>query len=415
MRYCWRKVILQIAGLIFLFSYIYNLESRWWLSASLISLIFLIAIFTLSSNTIWNDFFSYFKAAAFTVAPLLVIATYSFAVAFVYQGDAYILGISLLKTALYALIFAFFFHRFLSEYVRDSLSTQDLVLYLVAVTFVQSIFIVISFFSSDFVHLVNSYLDVKGNLAGTEGFRVKGLANSGGANMSLAHGIVAGIGIVYFWSCKNWLGMLMAMVVLAASTLVGRSGLVVFLSIILASLIVADVRAKLAIVGALVVLFLCALFAIDLFEGSRWYRWFYLDASTSLNDLYGMLSLPQGISLLIGNGYFEDTPLGIPRTDSGIFKAIYVLGVPLMFLFYLYLIKLLSFVVEYSLKISKGMKLYVIVFMAVVLMLIEIKEAAIYQNMTGRILFFCVFFLLADRIRRQEQSLTFTNSSKGAS
>lgn len=388
------------------FLYLFNLELQGMGGLALSHLILLLALRLRFRYpvVVWYSYLRHgILVSLLFVPPLLWTAAYFY----YYQSDAITLMLATIKTYIWSWCVALLMF---DMYNRDDSFKRNLLKVLAAFVFAliaQSIFILLSFFYSPFSKFVNTLLVVKGNLTGLEDFRSKGLANSGGANMSmlLSFGVVTSVCL--FYDLRQSKYFIFAIVMAVASALVGRSGLIFSTLFITLYCLICGFKTKLFI---FLLLFLLVLLlagnSIDV--NSAWGKWFFLEAGDSVSELQSMIFSETDItSLLYGAGFFEN-PIGQhERSDSGFVRAIYALGLPLAIYFY----SVVIFVFLSALKTVKAgvhvasmSFLYFAIIMTVFMLLaFEFKESMLYQNMTGRALFWIANSIVLLRLREKRR------------
>lgn len=377
------------------FLYLFNLELEGMGGIALSSLILILAIW-LPLGSKRDILQPYLSNAVFILLLFLPPLAWAAAYTYFYGSDAIVLPWSALKTYGWSCCVALILYDF---YDQNYTPKQFLVSALSSLVFsllLQSIFILISFFVVEFAELVNNILIAKGNLTGLEEHRSKGLANSGGANMSmlLSFGVMAAISVFHLIRQKRY--FIFALFITFASALVGRSGFFAGAGFIALYSLLFEPKIRLGLYSFIILgVFLTAteFKGISLLEADNaWGNWFFLEAENSVSDLISMVSdMPDMASLIIGAGFFEDAVGSYSRTDSGFMKAINVFGVPLALYFYGVVVYILlcggkPFSRHNNLP-HTYFYYFVTVMFVVVMVSFEFKESMAYQNMTGRALF----------------------------
>lgn len=394
---------------IIVFLYIFNLELKGFDGVALSYLIFLLVLtlpFRLKSG-VWHN---YLMHGIFTF--LLFVPPFIWAAAnsYYYDSDAVILLLLTLKTFIWAWVIAFLVFDLYCHSGSFKQYFLDILKSFVFALSLQSIFIIASFFISGFSELVNTVFVAKGNLTGLEDFRSKGLANSGGANMSmlLSFGVMASI--ILFNVFRQYRYFIIAVFITIAAAFVGRSGFVSGISIIMLYYFFYGSRVALILLF-LLVLCIGFLFPIENFIviDSNWANWFFLEASVSVSDLISMIENKiDFISLLVGAGFFEDAIGQYERSDSGFVRAIYALGMPLAIYFYWVVLRTLwsglKMVNFQSIFVKTSFMYFTLVMVVLFLFAFELKESMLYQNMTGRFLFWLTNMMLLFKLKSRNYS-----------
>lgn len=375
-----------------IFLYIFNLELEGAGGFALSYLILISAIWFPLEKT-RRILQPYLRKAIYILLLLVPLLVWTAANSYAYDSDAIVFSLLAIKTYGWSCCVALLIYHF-----YDHSHTFEQFLVGVLVSFVlalllQSFFISISFFANEFAESVNQFLVAKGNLTGLEEYRSKGLANSGGANMSmlLSLGVMASMTIFHLTRQKRY--FVIAVLITIASALVGRSGFFVGITflVLYASLFCSKRKFGL-LVGVILGLFVISITTGILETDSAWGVWFFSEAGNSVSDLMSMVAVaPDAATLLFGAGFFEEAIGQYNRTDSGFMKSVYVLGVPLALYFYavvVYISKPAFKLVKENIQLFKPSYVYFVTMMFVLaLCFFEFKEAMLYQNMTGRALF----------------------------
>jgi hypothetical protein len=335
---------------------------------------------------------------------LLTIVGYAVVVALVYQND-YSHYIKLSISTIVSVMFGYISFGLLQKYVYGN-SEEDIITFLLKaicyIIFFNSCIVLLESVNPPFRFWLESYLhnDPNGNISYmTHPFRVRGLAATGGASLSVVNALI--IRIISLLSKKGAFKLpLLFMTIIAASNIfIGRTGLIlalIFMIVHIASSIkytrIGMQQFKTLAFYALLV-FVGISYASTLEyseEGVSWaFEWLEGLISNksietdSTDDLQGMLYLPSNIlHLIFGIGFYEGTNQFYPRTDSGYLKTILSIGIAMGLVLYAALMHLM-----YQLgKWSQSLK-FVLWFAIPFFLLIEIKEPFLYQNYFSRILF----------------------------
>ncbi|MBN8507205.1 MAG: hypothetical protein J0L57_01190 [Burkholderiales bacterium] len=334
------------------------------------------------------------------------------------QSDAQTLALLYLKTQVYVFVAICVFW---SLFLRAARSTPEQLSQFVMASIVwafaaQALFVLYSFVSPEFRASIDGLLLAKGNLTGLEGFRFKGLANSGGANLSMAMSFAAAMAAYLAIAARRPVYAMLALLILAASALVGRSGLVGFavigLAFLVRTLLAADLP-RLRTIGALTVVGGLAALGVAAADMSPdddtmlWWNWFSGEAVDSLGELWGMYTHdPSIVDLLVGKGVFEVEPVGNAASDPGYLKAVFAVGVPAALLFYagLLVVYVSGARAFASMASNKRIAATFVALLVFLIFFYESKESMAFQNFTGRLMLFA--FLLfkiiaaADAVRQ---------------
>jgi hypothetical protein len=233
-------------------------------------------------------------------------------------------------------------------------------------------------------------------------FRLRGIASSGGAALSIVNAL--GVMLIIFLVMRNAMsgvfGLVASVVLSVSNIFAGRTGLIVSLACTIGLLVFLLWRsARSGYLGLLraagLLLFAGWLissalnFDLDA-EASRWaFEW--VDglasgkvSSSSTDELGGMLFLPTDVmDLLFGMGFFEGENAKYMRSDSGYVKTVLSIGLLPGGFMYTFIGWLFFKVVAVS-REYRWLVIAILGFMYVV----EIKEPFLYQNFAGRLLLF---------------------------
>ena len=398
---------LALSG-VFVFCIVFNIELAWLEGYSLSNFVLLVGTLLLLST----GQFAFAREQRFWLSlalafPALYISIFQ---TLFRESDANTLSLLYLKTRVYVFVaISVYWGLFLRTANGTPVQRVHFVMASVVWAFsVQAMFIAFSFVSPVFREFIDSLLVVKGNLTGLEGFRFKGLANSGGANLSMAMSFAAMMAayLAIVTQARNY--ALLALLILAASALVGRSGLVgfavasmVFLARVLTKgdLSRARTMGALLLFGGLVTVGVAELTTSLEEDVSLWWDWFSGQAGDSAIELWDLYAHEYSVpDLLIGKGFFETELYGASRTDAGYLKTAFSVGVPAAILFYagllvIFLTGARAFVSTASNKPIAALFSMLLIFL---IFFYESKESMAYQNFTGRLILFG--FLLFQQI-----------------
>ena len=231
-------------------------------------------------------------------------------------------------------------------------------------------------------------------------FQLRGLASAGGAGLSLFNAVAMLI-ILHFFIKKELSAkpsLLASLIILIATIYIGRTGLIVGLTMfVLLNATVLLIALRKGVLSSIsdIVLILGTAFSF-LYYSNNWleddvkgwaFEWidsFLMGSSLSgsSDDLKNMLFLPSsGSHLIFGIGFFEGENALYDRSDSGYVKTIFSLGLPLSIAVYLVFIWLITRVKW----VNKKYNLFTYILVAVML-IAEIKEPFMYQNYTARLI-----------------------------
>lgn len=385
-------------GALFVFSFVFNVELARpeGLSLSLIALVigFFALLFT---GRLPEPLRGQRTLLAFALAvPALYIATFQTALR---ETDANTLAQLYLKTLVFVVLSTSVFHGL---FLRGCTAKRSVDFLLKSVTWafvLQAGFVMLSFVNPAFRDAIDAVLTAKGNLTGLEGFRVKGLANSGGANLSMAMSLAAIMGAYVALNGGRWLYAAAVLVIMAASTFVGRSGLVGFGVAAVAFCLYVFVTGRVSRTRVAGVLAGCVALGLVTAAATSnldddillWWNWFAGQAGDSVADVWDMYAHDFSVKdALIGKGYFETQTNGNDRSDVGYLKTIFSVGFPAAILFYAGLMLVYSHGARAFVALS-GQKAIARLFTVLLIALVfffESKEAMAYQNFTGRLMLF---------------------------
>lgn len=385
-------------SVLFVFCFIFNIEfAGVFISLGLIAL----AVAVFYKIMLAGASFRLEKGHLLSNALLLPVLAWSILSAIVHQSDANLLALLTLKTYVFCLIAANAYAAVFLHRIALPQGRIDFVLRSVVLAFLfQAVFVFASFLSPVFRELVDGLLQSKGNLTGLEAFRVKGLANSGGANLSMAMCFAAGIAVFLGFQHNSGKYLLAAAAIVGSSTLVGRSGLAGFALLMICLTGIAAMRGDLTWKRLRLIMLLGLVFAgiagIILYRFDPeivelWWRWFAEDAGGSVEELQDLYVHQYSLGdLLGGKGFYEDELIGSSRTDSGYLKTLFSVGAPLTVMFYLAILIKYAHGVRAFARWSANRRLaqtFAWLLIALVFTY-EMKEAMAYQNFTGRTLLF---------------------------
>lgn len=395
-------------GLIFCFVFGLRLSAVGGLN---LGLLFPLAIVWLGLARLTS--FSFRGVLALILCFLSLLAVYHFILATLYGNDPSFF-ISICASSSFSLIFSWFFAR---TFFPAEVDVRDALVWVVKLfvfsSVINSAFIVVEYFSPETRALVESVI-YRNQLANidyaTHPFRMRGLAAGGGAALSMMNAIAAlllfeltRLGFISFRSSVPGVAVLSI-----ANIFTGRTGLIVTIVIFGLLLLLAAKQSGWRFFAYTVGgLFVAALMAsslpasvLDLQQHAELIDWAFewagaMDgdgvSTKSTSELATMLFLPQTFShLFFGVGFFEGYMPIYGRSDSGYVKTLFSIGIILSLLLYsLVVFLLLGFArVERRFSILSTL-------MVVLLLVAEIKEPFVYQNYTGRFVFFmggiCMF------------------------
>jgi len=306
----------------------------------------------------------------------------------------------------------------------DAEPINAMLLIYVAVVSVNALLIVLEYSSPQLKQVVEGILapDPSANIQYGDSFRNRGLAQGGGAGLSVANAI--GIwACISLWS-RGAMGAplcLLAVVCLnAANIFTGRTGLLVglvfdagFAVLALARLVKSRRVSIWSLVGIAAVAWGLVAAGQQITVGNDVLGWAFewaksgngsssiLDTA-SAEDLRSMLFLPTNVvHLVFGVGFFDGVGWVYPRTDSGYLKTLLSVGLPLAAALY-------GWVLWSFAKIGwlgNGLKILTIP-LVIMMAGVEIKEPFLYQNCSGRFVFAMIGAYLAVRaVLRRKASL----------
>jgi hypothetical protein len=269
----------------------------------------------------------------------------------------------------------------------------------------QSVFVVLTFLIPEFRDFLSSTLVNRGNIDANHLFRFRGLHDSGGANLSLA---LALGGVYGFYSSlvlnrgRFSLRLVSSCLVLFAVMLVGRTGLVVLILGVGAIFAFFPLRIfSLRFLLVMLVILVLYILAIWLYPEKKL---FFVDhvfsyafeaflnlvqsgrfSSSSTDDLFSMIFLPDMLTLMVGNGSFDSANAGVDRSDSGYMKILLSSGIFGFIAFY-------SMFFYISFRLLKSLKRFqangfFLAFFIFVIILAEVKEPILIQNDVARIFY----------------------------
>jgi len=231
-------------------------------------------------------------------------------------------------------------------------------------------------------------------------FRLRGIASGGGSALSLFNSIM--ILFLIFLVKKNRVSasfaLFGALTLSCSNIFTGRTGLIIgliftlilFFLILYKNLSIKNFDVRTILVFTLSSYAIYYLLTFDRWDAEvstwafEWVEGLYIGKfeSSSTNALMSMLYLPDNPShLLFGIGYFEGDGKIYLRTDSGYLKTLLSVGLPLSILVY-------GVIIFFFAKLIKASSDYfwLVFFVIITMLLVEIKEPVFYQNFSSRMI-----------------------------
>lgn len=286
---------------------------------------------------------------------------------------------------------------------------EKIVFLIVFVAFFNSVVIQLQFFSPDFRVISNSIFimgDSNINFLIDE-TRYKGIANGGGASLSVFMGLAAIFSLLFFIEKKLSLIPFSVIFFTIASSLiyVGRTGILI---ILLGSLLV-FFRAMMAsksrgkslvlvafLIGLSYAALLIALEFLPKYFIERYF--FFLSGASGLRDegtlqiLWNMVSLPGDVKeFFLGIGSATGSFIANESADIGYLKSFTMFGIPLALSVY----GIIFFMAKRSSDAMGSSKIFMLI-MIVVLATVELKEPFLFKGPSARMFYFLIgaFFAL---------------------
>ncbi len=361
----------------------------------------------------------------------LMLAIYNFILALIYDNDGIYFS-SICFSIIVSVVFGWMLASYLMDRGADSIGVFDQLLRAcVMVAIFNSIVVLIEYIYPQVKIIIEGLLlqIQDGNINYAEHpFRLRGIANAGGASLSVFNALII-VFIIFLVKTKKLSAgpaLFGSLILTCSNIFTGRTGLILSLFFTFALLILILAKSmKSGVHGGFRILMLILLhsplliffndFNLDP-EAAEWaFEW--IDGlgsnkleSKSSNDLKTMLFFPDDpIHLLFGIGFFEGVGKIYPRTDSGYLKSILSVGIPLSFLLYFSIIFMFGRIISLASKY-----LWFVVSVICLMLFVEIKEPFLYQNYAARVIFLlsgAAIFLLTERssVRRKLVKVDFGN------
>lgn len=347
-------------------------------------------------------FFEVKKVSKFSIYSWGIISLYCFIVFYnilLYVTNGFLDNTALLRIiyfVLYSLVLSTIFSNFFN-------SKKEFMLTFTLATFIQSLFVIVSWLSPEYRLFVDSILVQTGNLSLLNDSRPPGFMNSAGAKASVLLALGGSFSLYLFLNEKksnNFVFILMYFILAIATFIVGRTGLVVLLVL---SVLLLIINAKhylafikkigiTAIVFSSVVLIANQIvdenFQQNIDEKKRWVTEEFssgLSNSPTVTVLSNMTIKPLGIDTLVGTSLIR-LPEG--QHDSGYIQTYHSMGLIFAFLFYFtvfsHLIMSSSSKENYNFIKKNFMFIFALV---AALFIVEIKEPFLLSYMYLFVLF----------------------------
>jgi hypothetical protein len=300
----------------------------------------------------------------------------------------------------------------------------DTIIYMIMVTiFINSIIIIIELNNDNIRLFIEGFLDPleSSSINYSEGFRFRGIASAGGANLSLTIPIAVTLSL-YLYS-KKLIGLLQFLIVFFALTIsalvIGRTGLLLLPIPIIIWLILNIQRfsfnSLIKIVLALIPIVLSIYFLYDygisfltdkFGEGFLNYSFMFLFEGRSglenegtVNTISEFLTvLPtELVELLIGFGFYGGSDF-TPWTDSGYSRMFLSVGYIFGIIFYACIF------IIYSAP-AKNYK-YLTYSIFTILAIAETKESLLFSGYSAKIYLIIVTFVILSKVKRSSNQLT---------
>lgn len=293
---------------------------------------------------------------------------------------------------------------------------NEFLLLVLLVVFLNSVVILIEIISPSFRAIIESLLAPSGNVNWSEGFRYRGLASGGGANLAILAPVSIVVALYLFQ--QKYISVfklsIYVIVLIVALLFIGRTG-VLLLPIPFLLYIFFYARKNIIKVSLFLITFFVLLWLIsgtikDFMisqYGYGFYEYafgFFLRGSDGLKDegTAGMIIdfltvLPTTFpEVIIGYGFYGGSDF-VPWTDSGYSRMFLSLGYPLGLLSYVTILYL-------AFKASRNVA-YLITALLCILLISETKEPLLLTGYSARFFFVLVgFLLMKNKLKNRDQS-----------
>lgn len=401
--------LLKYALLVFLFIFNFTIGPLGITSAELAGLLVMLA--AVMSRSCREAILKYLVQTRYLHLSLFILGIYGVLLSSLWGPSELIFGLIFVKlfiSSIIAFSIIFFFRKDLQH--RASITERDVIYSLFdvffAACFLQASTVILSFLYPEIREVFNGIVAKRGNIDVDHPFRLRGLHDSGGFNLSVTLGIASVYGIysgVVLGRRGFALRVVSSIFIVIALTLVGRTGLMVGIAgfvFLIFFRIQEFFRSKFifSIVGFMLsVLALNAIFPerFEFFNSVIFDYAFELFvnyekgeglATESSDDLLTMLFIPDVLHLFFGNGSFDEVSLGVERSDSGYMKILLASGLFGFIYFYAHLFFLVLWMARNI--VSTGIEWMFFIFLILVFLVCEVKGPVFVQNDTSR------FFLL---------------------
>lgn len=269
--------------------------------------------------------------------------------------------------------------------------------YFIYTVFINSLIIVIEFFSPEIKNLIESFLyqDLNGNISySTHDFRFRGLAQGGGA----ALGLLNLLAIICITNIRDFSikGFFFVSVIYLSTFFISRSsiiyGTLLFLIYISSLFYHSKYKLFISFLGLAIILVLYQLFNYyfqKLDFNISWFYWAFDWAETFLESgelVFSNSSIEQlseetkfkfnTISFFIGNGFYSGNSLWLLQSDSGYWRLFNSIGIGAL----IYYISFMYLLIKYL-----NFEFFLTILFLITLMLFEYKESVLIQNYSFRL------------------------------
>lgn len=414
-----------VKGIFFVFFFSYLLAPTLDLGIGTLNLglLSISIVFTLSiiNNMFGNEsFFTLNTKLFFVILGCLFLGLYSHMLFYMHGGNYSTSYLdTFIKMILYLASGYFLVNLTLKRWESYSEFVENMIFLSILVAFANSIVILLQYFFPEFRIVTNSFFimgDSNINFLIDE-TRFKGIANGGGASLSVFMGLAAVFSIIFYLQKKFsliWFSVIF-FTISTALIYVGRTGIFIilfgFVLVFFRSLFLSDNKIRSFLLAVFVFGLLCLGGFIALEFLPRYFierYFFFLSGSSGLRNegtieiLRNMLTLPDTLKqFFFGTGSASGSFLTGQSADIGYMKTATMFGIPTSFLLY----AMIFFTAVLATRAMGKSKIYMLIII-MVLAIVEIKEPFLFKGPSARFFYFllgayfcCKYF----KIRQLEQ------------
>jgi hypothetical protein len=287
-----------------------------------------------------------------------------------------------------------FFGYYLSRIAPGYYSAERLSMFFILVISINSGIILLEFFYPPMRAFIEGLLIQETQISyDTHMFRFRGLATSGGANLSLAVGLSAVlVSYLYINKCVSVVTFFVLLPILLISLLViGRTGLIIFFLgiglLILTNSHKNQIRMLFSIGGLVAASFALLSVAYFMLDAKvvkyALPMFFALSEDKSMDAIYSFYNLDLTvIDFLFGKGQYSGN-VGYMNTDVGFFKILTSVGVPIGVFLY-------SSTFYIAFKSANFVKNNIPIIIVLLLFVSEIKEPLLFKGYSARYFWFLI-------------------------